>query len=395
MKALYKSLILLGFVLATAGSAWAASALIESIGGADTVTVKRDGKALQLKAGEALQPGDELSTDGKTAVDVRLDDRSLIRVGVNSSYKLTEESGTKRFLHRLLSGIVRVLVPKSESKNAKTKFEMHTPEGTIGVRGTEFVVIRSEGETKLKGLEGEVMFGPVNADFSQGEGIVMVARGFESSIRKGGKSAAKPSKFSLKDYLRQLDRKNGVFAPLAARAQSNVKARSRVAPKAAAKVAAVAGGSVGQAKPEMRRTIKAEAPPAGLDPNQKLVKAAYEGDIDGLHKAIAAGANVNFQDEDLNSVLHVAAVKDRLEIIQLLLERYKAKVDPVNKGQETPLLSVVLEQGDHRTAQLLLEHGADLQAKDASGRTALEIAKDLHKTSDNEAMVKLLSEWQK
>ncbi|RZA00326.1 MAG: hypothetical protein EOP11_18450, partial [Proteobacteria bacterium] len=155
MRFTYKHLIL-GVILALAtGPAYAAGALLEMVAGAGsdpTVLVKRGGKSLQLKKGAALESGDELITDRAGAVDIRLEDKSLLRVGSNSSYRLEENSSTHQFIHRLISGIVRVLVPKGE-KAAAMKLEVRTAEGTIGVRGTEFVVIRNGSATELKGLE--------------------------------------------------------------------------------------------------------------------------------------------------------------------------------------------------------------------------------------------------
>jgi hypothetical protein len=149
----FKSLILLAIFIVSGPMAWGAGALLEAVGGADSVTVQRAGKELQLKKGDTLQMGDEVVTNKSTAVDIRLEDKTLIRVGANSSYKLEAEA--KGLLHRLLGGIVRVLVPPTGDKQAGfDRFRMSTPEGTIGVRGTEFVVIAAKGLTTLKGLEG-------------------------------------------------------------------------------------------------------------------------------------------------------------------------------------------------------------------------------------------------
>ncbi len=375
MRHLHKLLILMVISLFVGvGEVLAAEATIEEVGGSEAVSVVRAGKTLKLKKGEKLQPEDELSTDSKTAVDIRLDDKTLIRVGVNSTYKLSQDNAAKRFLHRLISGIVRVLVPKQENKDGSIRFEMRTPEGTIGVRGTEFVVIRNGAETKLKGLEGEVMFGAKDADLKNDPTVVLVARGFESVIGASG-GPRKPERFPLKEYLREIDRKgNGLFGALAERSRGTM--RQRAVPVASSASRPSAPTAVAIATPRVnlpsaaRKVEKKKA-----DPNELMISAAFSGNLVLLKKAFDEGAKVSYKDPDGNAVIHVAAVADHKDVIQVLLDQYSANVDERNKKGETPLILVAVESGNLETAQLLLENDADVLAKDNRSRTALEIAR--------------------
>jgi hypothetical protein len=343
------------------------------LGGAETVTVKRAGKELKLKKGEGLELGDEVYTNRTTAVDIRLADKTLIRVGANSVYKLEGES--QNLLHRLLSGIVRVLVPPSnEAKTGSVRFQLNTPEGTIGVRGTEFVVIAAKGLTTLKGLEGEVLFGALGADFGKAEGYVAVKQGFQSSVATGGKADA-PKAFPLPAYLKEIDGRGGVFGALAARTGTPVKTRSAVAPPA------------GRAKPAVVASLKsrvidkAKAPTKAKEeenPDQMLFFAASAGNMNQAKEALKKGADVNSKHIDGNTALHVAAVEAKYDMMKFLVDN-QADVNAKNNYGYTPLMVVAFETGDAKAAFLLVESKARVGEKDSHGVTALDLAKSGHK----------------
>lgn len=382
MRGTYKLLIILAFIFSiSAATVYAASpGIIEAIGGSSSVLVKREGKSLRLKKGDSIQVGDEVITDKLTAVDIRFEDegQTILRVGANSSYRLVEDSKVKKTLHRLLSGIVRVLVPakKEAKKDGDIRFQMNTPEGTIGVRGTEFVVIRSKGETKLKGLTGEVLFGPADGDFEHIGQFVLVTKGYESTV-KAGQSPSKPAKYSLSNYLKELDSRSGSsFAPLAGRMKAEVIARAKVTKSAPAvkptfsTAASVMSPVVSAPKEEQP---KEEAPVVNY--NELLLKAAILGDLENVANLVEQKkANVNFSDEEGNTPLHAATVHDRLEVMQYLIGK-GAKVDVKNANGYTPLMGVSIDSGEVKTAMTLVQNGADIKETDREGRTALDLAK--------------------
>lgn len=373
MAILVKSLILMVIFSISGPVAFAAGALVEAIGGADSVAVQRAGKELKLKKGEKLEAGDEVVTGRNVAVDIRFEDKTLIRVGANSSYKL--ESEPKGLLHRLMSGIVRVLVPPSpDAKTGFERFRLNTPEGTIGVRGTEFVVIAGKGQTTLKGLEGEVLFGKAGADFGQAGSFVSVKKGYQSSVATGGSPAA-PAEFPLASYLKEIDGKGGVFGALSARAGTQVKARSAVVAKAELK-APVAPTPL---KPRMKALSigakKEAAKEAELDPDETLFFAASVGDIEKAKAAIKKGANVNSKHLNQNTALHAAAVQSKYDMMKLLIEN-NADVNAKNQDGLTPLMVVAFETGDATAAVVLIDGKARVDEKDRNGVTALDLAKD-------------------
>lgn len=374
MKAILKSLTLLGILTCTGPLALAATApVLEMIGGSASVAVKREGKTLQLKKGDSLQAGDELTTDRTTAVDIRLEDKTLIRVGANSSYRLEEDSGMHKLFHRLLGGIVRVLVPKKDNPNGEVRFQMKTGEGTIGVRGTEFVVIQGGGQTKLRGLEGEVMFGAKDADFAKKELFVGVKKGFESSVAAGAAKAKDPTAYDLDAYLKELNSGKGPFGPLSARGGAVVKARSQAAPVVAAPVAAPVVKPSNLSKAVAAAPKKKKAVALG-NPNEELFMAASLGDLKGIDKALKAGADISYPNKSMANAtpLHIAIMKKQEPAVEKLLKE-GAKADARTVDGRTPLMTAA-EVGHPMIFGLVFDADKNHGAKDSSGATARDIA---------------------
>ncbi|GAA5957213.1 hypothetical protein JCM21900_004690 [Sporobolomyces salmonicolor] len=73
------------------------------------------------------------------------------------------------------------------------------------------------------------------------------------------------------------------------------------------------------------------------------------------------------------TVLHIAAARGHVEILGLYLSRYRFVVDWVNSRGMTPLHTVAM-QGQLEAAQILLDHGADLNAPDLNGNSPLHYA---------------------
>jgi hypothetical protein len=371
-KYISKLLILLA-IMSPLGSqaALADHAKLEAIGGADSVSIKRDGKALKLKKGDLLQAGDELATDDHTAADIRFDDQTLVRVGVNSTYKIVEDAGTTKFMHRLFAGVVRVLVPvRKEAKTDEIKFKMKTPQGTIGVRGTEFTVAIAKSETTLRGLSGEVQFGQADADFKDTSKFVYVGRGMESSVA-AGKSASTPVKYDLEKYQKEIDSANGVFGQVAKRSNLNMLRRGNDAPLVAVNNAV----GIGQAKVETAVPMAKEKPKAVEKKSLELqlVDAIQAKSLSRVTALIAKGADVNFKGDNDVTPLHYAVIGENLKIVQLLIMK-GAKVNAVTKSGVTPLMQVAVDNVPVVIADLLVQNDADPKIQNKDGLTALDIA---------------------
>lgn len=369
-----KSLFLLAFfAIAGSGAAYADHAKLEKIHGSSAISIKRDGKNVSLKAGDLLQAGDELATDDHTSADVRFDDQTLVRVGVNSTYKIVEEQGASKFIHKLFSGIVRVLVPvKKEGNGDEIKFKMNTPEGTIGVRGTEFTVLREGSRTVLRGMSGKVMFGPAESDFAKPELFIYVPRGMESSVAAKGKPS-EPKKYDMEGYLKELDKKGGVFG--SAEKVSNVSMKRREMKEAAIAATVRAAPAANAEKPAPAANAEKPKAEAGLTPDEQLMAAVKGLNLAKAKKAAALGASGKQRDENGDTLLHMVVSKKNSEnFITLLVDR-GADVNARNKENLTPLMQMAMIGGPIENAKALLAFDADPNLKTKDNETALDLAK--------------------
>ena len=123
----------------------------------------------------------------------------------------------------------------------------------------------------------------------------------------------------------------------------------------------------------------------GADPSKPdargitaLAAAAWDnaGDLEGIRELLAMGANVNSDEAGAfhgllanGTPLDVAASADRGQICQVLIDA-GADVNVRNRYGKTPLLVALSHDGIH-CVPALLNHGADPTAKDQHDRTAL------------------------
>ncbi len=148
-----------------------------------------------------LSPGDKITTDSDSVVQVLLYDGTLIRIGLNSEYKLESISKTKglfQWAFSLLKGSMRALIDKS-AETKTVKFRVDTPSGTIGVRGTEFI-LQHEGEiSSLFTLDGNVEFGAKGCD--KKNTCVLVKKGQSSLIKKNELKPSTPRVYEPAEIL--------------------------------------------------------------------------------------------------------------------------------------------------------------------------------------------------
>ena len=94
--------------------------------------------------------------------------------------------------------------------------------------------------------------------------------------------------------------------------------------------------------------------------------------ISVLRLLLEQGADINAQNQDGRTPLHMASFDRALEVVRLLLE-HGADVEVKNKYGRTPLHLASFD-GALEVIRLLLEHGADVEVKDKYGETALQDA---------------------
>ncbi|EQC28010.1 hypothetical protein SDRG_14282 [Saprolegnia diclina VS20] len=105
--------------------------------------------------------------------------------------------------------------------------------------------------------------------------------------------------------------------------------------------------------------------------------SASDGDMDAVKAYLAAGVSVDAQDENGYTPLQAAVSYNQTELVAYLLAQ-GAKVSLGDNDDETPLHFCESVE----VAELLLDAGADLNVKNADGRTPLDAALD----EDNEEL---------
>jgi ankyrin repeat protein len=104
------------------------------------------------------------------------------------------------------------------------------------------------------------------------------------------------------------------------------------------------------------------------------MKAAGRGDLKKVQRLLGNGARVNGRDSGGKTALHFAAQSKNVLVVDVLV-RAGADVNAKADGDVTPLmLSVDMGFGDPEIALRLIRAGADVQAADTNGDTALIIA---------------------
>lgn len=113
----------------------------------------------------------------------------------------------------------------------------------------------------------------------------------------------------------------------------------------------------------------------GMSDNTPLMIAVGNADVAMTEFLLSKGANPNETDADNISVLGMATFANHVDVMQSLLKA-GAKVNHADKLGMTPLLyAASVDYGDTAVLEKLIAAGADLQAKNKQGQTALELAK--------------------
>src|SRR6185295_124255 len=111
---------------------------------------------------------------------------------------------------------------------------------------------------------------------------------------------------------------------------------------------------------------------AGADPNvaprgfTPLGAAATVGDLTLAEALIAHGAAIDDTSTG-ESPLHAAIAEGHADVAKLIVDK-GANVNVRNTSQLTPLHFLATYMHDRNLAELLIRHGADVNAKDRDGR---------------------------
>ncbi|CAG8499539.1 2683_t:CDS:10, partial [Racocetra persica] len=93
---------------------------------------------------------------------------------------------------------------------------------------------------------------------------------------------------------------------------------------------------------------------------EEAIESVNQGDIDSLTKILTARPEIiNHKDEDNNSLLHYAVIKDKKEIVKLLLEK-GINIESRDYFASTPL-HITARNANLELAKLLVESGANVK----------------------------------
>ena len=179
-------------------------ASIVRLQGSGTTKIRRKAGTISVAArDDKIFEGDRLITDGASMAELLLVDGSMIRVGLNSEYKLENVKKEKRiwsYGFGLEKGSVRALVEKSSDKKT-VKFRTRSPAGSMGVRGTEFIFNfdKVTRYSEIYTLSGLVFFGA--PDCEKKKTCINVPKGKKSRIKEGDERPEAISDFAMQDLL--------------------------------------------------------------------------------------------------------------------------------------------------------------------------------------------------
>jgi Ankyrin repeats (3 copies)/Ankyrin repeats (many copies) len=133
---------------------------------------------------------------------------------------------------------------------------------------------------------------------------------------------------------------------------------------------------------EFLRQNGADVDVLGFDGITPFISASWFGDLDMVQRLLDYKANVNAKTKYNWSALHYVSMRDPLHcrrhsqwfshIAQLLLQ-HGADVDARGRGCTTPLHMAVINRRVE-VVRVLLEHGANVDAEDDEGKTSSQIA---------------------
>lgn len=118
-----------------------------------------------------------------------------------------------------------------------------------------------------------------------------------------------------------------------------------------------------------------------------LMDASANNQPEVLKVLIEAGADPNARTEDGTGVMFWAAGYGYTEVVRELVKAGARIEDPIDQFGTTPLMHAV-RNGKAETVQALLDLGAQVNAKDTSGKTALARAREEGNSEVIEILVK-------
>ena len=120
-------------------------------------------------------------------------------------------------------------------------------------------------------------------------------------------------------------------------------------------------------------TASGDTPSAPLTLDERLLRAAVQGDTERVEQLLGIGADIHAKDKLWGQTpLHNAAWRGETETAELLIEK-GADIHAKDEWGQTPLHKAAW-RGETETVELLIEKGADIHARDEEMKTPLHEA---------------------
>lgn len=107
-------------------------------------------------------------------------------------------------------------------------------------------------------------------------------------------------------------------------------------------------------------------------PRQRMFAAVHQDDLHAFRAALEAGANLNDQDDNGLAPIHLTT-KLRSDLVFDELLARNADVNAISR-QGVSALHTAAFNGDMPKVRTLVEHGADIEARNRQDRTPLDLA---------------------
>jgi len=162
--------------------------------------IVRGAQRIVVSKGAKVELGDTVRTGLQAWVRIRMNDGTVISAAQRSNFVMKDfvyhKPRDSKATFGFIKGLFKV-ISGGIGKIARDRFKVTVPNGTIGIRGTEFYVNIKGERTRIFCTRGAIVA-------SNGLGEAMVSSGEQTMLEKG-KEPAKPKHFSSKK-LRTLQR---------------------------------------------------------------------------------------------------------------------------------------------------------------------------------------------
>jgi hypothetical protein len=129
------------------------------LGGQDDISILRAGRSdwQNARLYSSIYNGDQIKTQAETRCETKLTDRSIIRIGENTTFSFAADQLGKNIAAEIKTGRVWANISKLSIRNS---FRVKTPTAVCAVRGTIYR-IDADSSTKVMVYQGSVDVGPL------------------------------------------------------------------------------------------------------------------------------------------------------------------------------------------------------------------------------------------